>query len=113
MSTKWLIGMAMLYVVLTIIDGIADGTYFGSTGVGTIWSAMTGFHAIDVTNPLAAVGGVLIQVWQILVGIFEILTWNFPHIFSGVWAIVRYVLCAISLGIVISLVMSLRGVSSG
>ena len=72
MAIKWLTGMAMIYVVLTVVDGIAGGTYFGSTGVGTIWSAMTGFQAIDVTNPLTAVGGVLIQMWQILVGIFEI-----------------------------------------
>jgi len=112
MATKWLIGMAMVYVTLAVVDGIAGGTYLGG-GVNTLWSVMTGFQAIDVTNPLTAVGGVLIQTWQILVGIFEILTWNFPHIFSGVWAIVRWVLCAISLGIIISLIMALRGVSSG
>jgi len=111
-ATKWLVGMAMIYVVMSVVDGIAGGTYLGGGGA-TIWSAMTGFQAIDVTNPLTAVGGVLIQMWQILVGVFEILTWNFPHIFVGVWSIVRWVLCAISLGIIISLIMALRGVSSG
>ena len=100
MATKWLVGMAMIYVVMSVVDGIAGGTYLGGGGA-TIWSAMTGFQAIDVTNPLTAVGGVLI------------LTWNFPHIFVGVWSIVRWVLCAISLGIIISLIMALRGVSSG
>jgi len=104
--------MGMIYVILTVVSGISEGTYFGGSGVGTIWSAMTGFQAIDVTNPLTAVGGILIQVWQILVGIFEILTWKFSF-FVGVWQIFRWVLCAISLGIIISLIMALRGVSSG
>lgn len=111
MATKWLIGMGMIYVVLLIVSGISEGTYFGGTGVATIWSVMTGFQAIDVTNPLTAVGGVLIAVWQILVGIFEILTWKFSF-FVGVWAIFRYILCAISLGIIISLILAVRGVSS-
>jgi len=111
-STKWLIGLAMVYVILTVVSGIAEGTYFGGTGVGTIWSVITGFEAIDVTNPLTAVGGVLIQVWQILVGIFEILTWKFSF-FVGVWAIFRWLLFAISLGVIVSLIMALRGVSSG
>ena len=112
MATKWLIGMGMIYVILTVVSGISEGTYFGGTGVATIWSAMTGFSAIDVTNPLTAVGGVIIHVYQILVGIFEILTWKFSF-FVGVWSIFRYVLCAISLGIIVSLILALRGVSSG
>lgn len=112
MAVKWLVGMGMIYVVLTVVSGISEGTYFGGTGVATIWSAMTGFQAIDVTNPLTAVGGILIQVWQIMVGIFEMLTWKFSF-FVGVWAIFRYILCAISLGIIISLILALRGVSSG
>lgn len=112
MKTSWLIGMTMIYVILTVVSGISEGTYFGGTGVGTIWSAMTSFSAIDVTNPLTAVWGVMLNLWQMLVGLFEILTWKFSF-FVGVWAIFRWILCAISLGIIISLIMALRGVSSG
>lgn len=112
MKTSWLIGMGVIYVILTVIDGIAGGTYLGG-GAGTMWSAMTGFSAIDVTSPVGTATGIFMQLWQILTAIFQILTWDFPHIFTGVTLIFRYILCAISVGIIISLLMALRGVSSG
>lgn len=112
MAVKWLLGMAMLYVILIIVSGIGEGTYLGTSGVATIWEAMTAFRAVDVTNPLTAISGVLILVWQLLVGIFEMLTWKFSF-FVGIWAIFRWLLCAISLGIIVSLILTIRGVSSG
>lgn len=112
MKTSWLIGMGTIFIVLTVIDGIAGGTFLGG-GAGTMWSALSGFQAIDATNPVAVASGILMSLWQILVAIFQMLTWDFPHIFVGVWSIVRWVLLAISMGIIISLLMALRGVSSG
>lgn len=112
MKTSWLIGMGVIFVVLTVIDGIAGGTYLGG-GAGTMWAAMSGFQAIDVTSPVGVATGILMNLWAILAAIFDILTWNFPHIFAGVWQIVRWTLFAISLGIIVSLLMALRGVGSG
>lgn len=112
MRTAWIIGMAMLYVVLSVVSGIDEGTYFGGTGVETIWMGFTSFEIVDYSNPLTAVSGVLVALKDLGVGLFEILTWKFSF-FTGSWVIVRFVLGAISLGVMVSMILALRGTASG
>jgi len=112
MATKWLIGLVMVYLVLTVVSGIAEGTYIGGTGVSTIWSAMESFQTIDIANPLTMVYGVVIAIKDMLIGLFEIFTWKFSF-FVGVWGIFRWLLISISVGMVVSLLLALRGVGSG
>ena len=112
MKTSWVIGITMIYVILTVISGISEGTYFGGTGVATIWDAMTSFKTIDFTNILTAVVDVLVYTGDLFVGLFEIFTWKFSF-FVGVWAIFRWIMFSISLGIIVSLLLALRGTSSG
>lgn len=111
MKTSWLIGMVMLFVVCTITSGISEGTYFGG-GAGTIWNAITSFKTVDISNPLTVTYGVAIAVYEMMTGLFEILTWDYS-MFVGVWAVIRWLLFGISVGIVISLLLALRGTSSG
>jgi len=110
MKTSWLIGMVMLFVICTITSGIQEGTYFGG-GAGTIWNALTSFKTIDIANPLTVTYGVAIAVYEMMTGLFQILTWDFS-MFVGVWAVIRWMLFGISVGMVISLLLALRGTSS-
>ena len=112
MRTAWVIGLAMAYVILTIISGIDEGTYFGGTGVSTIWSGFTVLKVVDFTNPLTAVFGVLVALKDLLVGMFEIMTWKFSF-FTGPFIIFRFLLGSISLGVMVSMILALRGTSSG
>ena len=112
MRTAWVIGMAMLYVVLSIISGIDEGTFFGGTGVGTIWSGFSTIQTVDFTNPLTVVIGLIVALKDLMVGLFEILTWKFSF-FAGGAIIFRYILGSISLGVMVSLILALRGTSSG
>lgn len=112
MKTSWLIGLAMIYVTLTVVSGISEGTYFGGTGIETIWDAMTGIKTIEVSNPVTAIIEILMDVGRIFQGLFEIFTWKFSF-FVGVWAIFRWLLFAISLGIMMSFALAIRGTSSG
>ncbi len=112
MRTAWIVGMAMLYVVLCVVSGIDEGTYFGGTGVATIWKGFTSLRVIEFTNVATGVWGVLVALKDLVVGLFEILTWQFSF-FTGPLAIVRFILGAISLGIMTSLILALRGTSSG
>jgi hypothetical protein len=112
MRTAWIVGMAMLYVVLSVVSGIDEGTYFGGTGVATIWQGFTSLQVIEFTNVAAGVWGVLVALKDLVVGLFEILTWKFSF-FTGGFAIFRFILGAISLGIMTSLILALRGTSSG
>jgi len=112
MRTAWIVGMAMLYVILSIVSGIDEGTYFGATGVETIWMGFTSLQVIEFTNVAAGVWGVLVALKDLCVGLFEILTWKFSF-FTGAFIVFRFILGAISLGIMTSLILALRGTSSG
>lgn len=111
MKTSWLIGMVMLFVICTITDGIAAGTYFGG-GAGTLFDTASSFKTLDVSSPLTSSYGVIIKVFSMMKGLWQIISWDFPHIFHGVWAIIRWLLFAISVGIIISLLLALRGTAS-
>jgi len=111
MRAAWIIGLAMAYVILAVISGIPEGTFFGGTGVETLWECITGFQTLDVTNPVTVGAGVLMNLGKIFVGLFEILSWKFSF-FTGVWIVFRMLMFAISLGIIISLLLAIRGTGS-
>ena len=110
MKTSWLVGMVMLFVFCTIQSGISEETYFGG-GAGTIWKAITSFQTIDIANPLSVTFGVGIAVYDFFKGLYQILTWDFS-MFQGVWAIFRWVFMGISVGMIVSLLLALRGTTS-
>jgi len=112
MSTKWLIGLTTLFIILTIASNIIEQAYLGTGETGTIWNVMKSFQAINFSNPLTAVGGIIIAVIDLVKGIFAMLTFDYAF-FTGVWEVFRWLFMSISLGIVVSLVLAIRGVSSG
>ena len=107
MSAKWLIGMVMIYVILVVVSGISQGTYFGGTGAETIWNGIIGWQMIDFSSVSAGFSGVLEQTGVILWGVVELLTWKFSF-FTGTWMIIRVLLAAISFGIVINLIQQIK-----
>jgi len=110
MATKWLIGIMFMYVILTVISGISEGTY--ATGFTRIWQAVMGFQALDLTNPLTAVSDIMISLKDLFVGIFEVITWKFSFWTTGVWQIFRWLMFAVTVGVLVSFIMALRGTSS-
>ena len=111
MKTSWLIGMVMLFVICTITSGIQEGTYFGG-GAKTLFDTASSFKTLDISSPLTSTFGVIIKVWNMMRGLWQIITWDFS-MFTGVWAIIRWTLFGISIGIIVSLLLALRGTSSG
>ena len=112
MRTAWIVGMAMLYVLLTIVSGVDEQTYFGGTGIETLWSAISTLKTVDFTSISSGLQGILIGLKDLVVGLLEMLTWKFSF-FVGALAIIRWVLFAITAGVIMSFAMALRGTSSG
>lgn len=112
MRTSWLIGMLMLFTILTIVSGIIEQTYLGADEAGTIWGAMSSFQAIEFTNPLTAVGGLIIAATDLTQALFKAFIFNYSFL-TGIWFVFRILGCCISAGIVVSLILAIRGVSSG
>jgi hypothetical protein len=111
MSIRWIIGLGIIYVVLSVLGGIGEQVYLGSTEASTI-NTLFDLHMPAYTNVLSF-GLAAIQVtadW--IQGVWQILTFDYSF-FQGEWIIVRYVFCAFGAGIGFGLVMSFLGIIRG
>lgn len=122
MRITLLIGLATLWLIGSLISLTLEGSYIGQeaqydeTGaqVGTV-STLDRLMSPDfseMTNPVTFVIGVFNVVWDYIGIIWNMLWWNYA-MFTGVWAIFKYAGWCISLGVVVSLVLAIRGTSSG
>jgi len=112
MATKWLAGIVFAHVILSVISGIPEGTYFGGSGLGAVWDALTAFKTINVWNPVTAIPAILVNLKDLSIGLFEILTWKFSF-FTGPWVIFRWLMFSISTAVAVSFILAVRGTSSG
>ena len=112
MKVGWLVGIIFCHVILTVVSGISEGTYFGSTGLGAVWDALTAFKTISLWNPVTAVYDILVNLKDLFIGLFEIITWKYSF-FTGPWAIFRWLMFSISTAVGIAFILALRGTSSG
>src|SRR4030042_1446528 len=129
MRITLLIGLAMLWLIGTLISLTLEGSYIGQEAqyeiqiingvptqvrVGTVSTLekLMNPEFSPMTNPLSFVVGVFNIVWDYIGIIWNMLWWNYV-MFTGVWSIFRYVGWCISLGVVVSLVLAIRRTSSG
>ena len=122
MRITWLVGLAILWLIGSLISLTLEGSYIGQEAqydtngvqIGTVSTLdkLMSPEFSEMTNPISFVVGVFNIVWDYLGIIWNMLWWNYA-MFTGVWAIFRYVGWCISLGVVISLVLAIRGTSSG
>lgn len=85
----------------------------GENATGTLWSAMSSFQAVDFSNPVLAVWNIMLAAKDFMVAIFKMLIWDYAFL-EGTWAVVKYALFwPISLALIFSIIMAIRGTSSG
>jgi hypothetical protein len=111
--TKWLIALAILFVVGSLLSGIIEQQYLGSSQVGVLHGLIGGYEQVDFSNPLIGIGSLLSIVWNSFKALWNMFWWNYAF-FDGEWVIIKYALFwPISFGMVITLVLSLtRGIST-
>jgi len=125
MRITLLIGLAMLWIIGSLISLTLEGSYLGQDAqwamdgtdrveVGTISTLdkLMRPEFSEMTNPISFVVGVFNIVWSYLGVIWNMLWWNYA-MFTGVFSVFKYIGWCISLGVVISLVLAIRGTSSG
>ena len=98
-STKWLIGLMMLFAIATIFSNIIEETYFTQSNVMTMYDAFNSFSAISFANPVTFIWGILVSLGNIIMAIWNALIWNYSFL-QGDWQLVRWLICLpISIGI--------------
>jgi len=109
MAPKWLIGLIMVYVFSVAICIVLD---MATGEMSVISKAMASLSSMDFSNPITGLMSVLTGFQAILVAMFHVMMWDYSF-FYGYYAWIRWMLFAISLGIIISLVTTwVRGSSS-
>jgi len=109
---KWLIGMGMLFVVGSLWSGICEQQYLGNETAGVFWSMLNTFDSLNFSNPLSAGWSLFVGTWAMIKCAFQMLLWDYAFL-TGYFVILRVFLITISVGIVISIVLALKGASSG
>lgn len=129
MRITLLIGLAMLWLIGTLISLTLEGSYLGQeaqyeiqmihgvptqvrVGTTSTLDKLMKPEFSEMTNPISFVVGVFNVVWDYVGLIWNMLWWNYVF-FTGAWEIFKYFGWGISLGVVVSLVLAIRGTSSG
>lgn len=121
MRAGWLVGLAILWIIGTLISVTLEATYIGQelqyTETGEVVGTVSTLDKLmnpefdEFTNPLTFVVGVFNIVWDYIGVLWNMLWWNYVF-FTGVWSIFKYIGWCISLGLIMSLVLAIRGTSS-
>jgi len=82
-----------------------SGTAIGTTSV---LDSLMSPQFEQVSNPVTFVVAIFNVTWDYLKAIWQMLWWNYS-MFTGVWAIFKTIGRCISLGVVVSLVLAIRG----
>ena len=110
MRISWLSGFGLLFFFGMIISLTIEGQYFGATEANVFYRLMNPDFG-SFTNPLTAIGGFFILVWTFVQALWAILWWDYSFL-TGTWEILRYAGWAVSIAMVVSIVLAVRGTSS-
>jgi hypothetical protein len=122
MQSKWVIIMALLFVVGALLGGILEAQYITSDKV-TILNVFARVQTVDYSSVLGAVSSIPAVASDTIQAMVNMLTWDYSFFHdvdpvTGVqtangWTIFRYLGWCISLGMLIPFFVGLIGVIRG
>ena len=110
MRTSWLAGFALLFLIGTIISLTLEGQYFGVDDANVFYRLMNPDFG-NFSNPLTAIGGFFIMAWTFVQALWAIFWWDYSFL-TGSWEILRYAGWALSVSMIVTIVLAVRGSSS-
>lgn len=107
MHPKWIIALAMLFLAGTIISGILEQSYLGTSDAGMFHDLLSKYKELSWNF------FTIIKVtWSYIVLVWKMFWWDYSF-WYGSWEIIRFFCWTISIGIIVSLILSVtRGTSS-
>lgn len=115
MSPKWFIGLLLLFLACSVFSGIIEMAYIDA-GDTAVFERLLYIDTLQVQGSYNGatnfILGVFTNPMQFLSALWQVFTFDYA-MFHGSYAFARYLLLAVSAGIVVSLVLVIfRGVSS-
>ena len=103
-------GLVFIYVFSVAICIVLD---MATGEMSVIGNAMASLSQMDFSNPVTGILSIITGFKSIMVAAFHVMMWDY-NFFYGYYAWIRWLFFAVSLGIIMSLVLSwVRGSSSG
>ena len=113
MSIKWIIGLMTAFVILTILSGIIEMQYLGTSDAGILHNIITAPKITTFNDPISIVVTLATATLNIAKALWQAFWWDYAF-FQGYWVIIKYALFwPISIGIIVAFLLAIRGVSSG
>lgn len=116
-SPRWLIGIAIIWLVLTIFANVAEqtdilqGTTTGENNM-TVLDNLLSYRNIESDSPVGSVYQGLIATGGVLTAIWQMLWFDYP-MFTGGWVLVRYFFMCFTIafffGLAMMVIQTIRG----
>ena len=111
MRTSWMAGFGLLFFCGMLISLTIEGLYMGTDTTNVFYRVMNPNFG-SFSNPLLAIGGFFIMVWTWIQALWAILWWDYSFL-TGSWEILRYAGWSVTIAMVVSIVLAVRGTGSG
>ncbi len=112
MKSGWFIGFLMLFVICSIISGIAEQTVIGAGEMTKMQTLMT----MPNTTSLSTIGAVFAYIdysKDVIAVLWDMFWWNYSFL-QGEWLYAKYLLfMPISIGMALTFVLAIRGTGGG
>jgi len=103
-------GFALLAFLGMIISATIEGAYIGSDATNIFYRAMNPTFGSNL-NVLTAIAGFFMLAWVYVQALWAVFTWDYSFL-EGSWEILRVGGWAVSMAMVVSLVLAMRGTGS-
>ena len=88
----------------TILSGIFEHSYVGSSTTGIFGGLMTSYEHVDFSNPLIGLWSIARVGWSFLGLLWSMFWWDYSF-FYGDYIIFRYIGLAISIGVIAAILL--------
>lgn len=112
MKTGWLVGLGVLFVLLHIFNGICEMSYVTGDTQTIFGGVMQNVQVISGDYSFLTKAWEAITLpWEVVVLVLKMLWFDYAWLQEGFY-VLRIIFWAVSAGVIISLVLAMRGTSS-
>ena len=111
MHPKWTIALLTIFIIFGLMGGVLEQQYLGNEP-GLLWQLMEAPEITTISNPLTFAVSFASKAWTVIKIIWQAFSWDYAML-TGYWIILRVLGWAFSAAIILSLLLAMRGVSSG
>lgn len=105
MNWRVFTGLLMLWIIIVILAGIMEDSYMDASHT-SVFDTLLRPQIPAYTNPIGGISAIISVSGPYIVALFQAFTLDFPALFSGEYAILRFFLLTVFIGVMIYQILS-------